>query len=316
MGEAFASTSDTQEQKASAVELGRGIYGYCSTSDPNCGFIVGEEAVIAIDARATPTLAREMISDIRTITDRPVKYLFLTHYHAVRALGAAAFEADLIFSSAATVELLRERGQADMDSEIGRFPRLFKGREEIVGLTAPHASFDGSLSFWLGRREIRFFQLGRAHTRGDTVCHVPDAGVLFSGDIIENRCGVYMGDGYLHDWLLTLERVRGLGAEVAVPGRGAPMQSRQEITEAIDSTKDFLASILGAVRFGLSQGHDLKGCYEIAERQCEDRFGSWPIYKHVLAFDVSRAYDELRGLEHPKIWTDARDQELWSALHR
>jgi glyoxylase-like metal-dependent hydrolase (beta-lactamase superfamily II) len=59
-------------------------------SDPNCGFIDGDEAVIVIDARATPTLACEMIADIRRIADRPIKYLFMTHYHAVRALGASA----------------------------------------------------------------------------------------------------------------------------------------------------------------------------------------------------------------------------------
>ncbi|MDI1261870.1 MAG: MBL fold metallo-hydrolase [bacterium] len=315
MTEAFASTKDTAEQRPEVVELGRGIYGYCSVSDPNCGFIVGDEAVIAIDARATPTLAREMIADIRRVTDRPIKYLFLTHYHAVRALGASAFGADLIFSSRATLELLRERGQADMDSEIGRFPRLFKGREEIPGLTLPHATFEAEFSFWLGNREVRFLRLGRAHTRGDTVCYVPDAGVVFTGDLVENRCGVYMGDGYPQEWLATLERLRALDAVAAVPGRGLPMMSRQQITEAIDMTKDFIASVIGAVRHGLAQGCDLRGCHEIAERLCGPRFGDWPIYTHVLAFDVARIFDELRGLEHPQIWTDARDQALWKALH-
>ncbi|EKF18100.1 MBL fold metallo-hydrolase [Nitratireductor pacificus] len=315
MSEAFASVTDMAEQKPQAVELGPNVYGYCSAHDPNCGFIVGDEAVIAIDARATPALAREMIADIRTVTDRPIKYLFMTHYHAVRALGASAFEADLIFSSLGTLQLLRERGQADMDSEIGRFPRLFKGREEIPGLTMPHASFEREFTFWLGGREIRFQHLGRAHTRGDTICHVPDAGVVFAGDIVENHCGVYMGDGYLGDWLETLERLRAVDAVAAVPGRGAPMQSRQAITEAIDSTKDFIATILNAVRHGLSRGHGLKGCYEIAKEHCDPRFGDWPIYQHVLAFDTARAFDELRGMEHPQIWTDERDQALWKTIH-
>lgn len=314
MTEAFASVSDIAEQKPKVVELGSGVYGYCSVHDPNCGFIVGDEAVIAIDARATPALAREMIADIRRITDRPIKYLFLTHYHAVRALGASAFGADFIFSSKDTLELLHERGQADMDSEIGRFPRLFKGREEIPGLTRPHASFEREFTFWLGKREVRFQHLGRAHTRGDTICHVPDAGVVFAGDIVENRCGVYMGDGYLRDWLATLERLREIDAVAAVPGRGAPMQSRQAITEAIDATKDFIATILNAVGHGLGRGYDLKGCYEIAKAHCDDRFGNWPIYQHVLAFDTARAFDELRGMEHPQIWTDERDQALWKAI--
>lgn len=315
MAEEFASTRDMTEQTPQIVELERDIYGYCSVSDPNCGFVVGEEAVLAIDARATPMLAREMIAGIRTVTDRPIKYLFLTHYHAVRALGASAFEADLVFSSRDTLALLRERGQADMESEIGRFPRLFKGREEIPGLTFPDATFETELSFHLGDRELRFLRLGRAHTRGDTVCHIPDAGVVFAGDLVENRCGVYMGDAYVQDWMTTLERLRALDCQAAVPGRGAPMRTRQEIADAIDTTKDFIASIVGAVRHGLSLGRDLKGCYEEAERICNPRFGDWPIYVHALAFDVARVYDELRGLEHPRIWTDARDQELWRTLH-
>jgi glyoxylase-like metal-dependent hydrolase (beta-lactamase superfamily II) len=315
MADAFASATDTTEQVPQIVELGRGIYGYCSVSDPNTGFVVGDDSVMVIDARATPTLAEEMIAGIRTVTDKPIRHLFLTHYHAVRALGASAFGDALIFSSAGTRDLLRERGQADKDSEIGRFPRLFKGAERITGLTHPQATFEREFSFWFGGRELRFMHLGRAHTKGDAVCYIPDANVVFAGDLVENRCGVYTGDAYMQDWLITLERLRALGCEAMVPGRGAPLTTRQGGTEAIDMTKDFIASLLDAVRHGLSQGEGLKGCYERAERSMTPRFGDWPIYTHALAFDVGRAYDELRGLEHPQIWTAARDQALWAAIH-
>ena len=93
------------------------------------------------------------------------------------------------------------------------------------------------------------------------------------------------------------------------------MKSRREITDAIDMTKDFIASVVTAVRHGLARGEDLRGCHDIAQRMCGPRFGDWPIYTHVLAFNVARVFDELRGLEHPRIWTDARDQELWATLH-
>jgi glyoxylase-like metal-dependent hydrolase (beta-lactamase superfamily II) len=315
MAEAFASVTDTAEQKPQVVELAKDIYGFCSISDPNCGFVVGDDSVIAIDARATPALAREMIAAIREITEKPIKFLFLTHYHAVRVLGASAFGAEMIYSSRDTLDLLRERGEADKASEIGRFPRLFKGMDEIPGLTMPHATFQGTFSFWHGAREVRFEQLGRAHTKGDTICRIPSEGVVFTGDLVENRCGVYMGDGYLRDWLETLERLRRIDAVAAVPGRGAPMMSRQAICDGIDMTKDFIASILHAVQTGLARGFALKGCHDLAHELLSPRFGDWPIYQHVLAFDVTRAYDELRGLEHPQIWTDARDQEMWKAIH-
>lgn len=311
----FASASDVQEQRAKLVELARNVYGYVSDFDPNCGFVVGDDAVLAIDTRATPRLAREWLEDIRTVTDKPVRYIFLTHYHAVRVMGAAAFKVDAIFSSAATLGWIEERGQADFESEVRRFPRLFNGVEEVPGLTRPRFTFEREMSFWFGERELKFMHLGRAHSIGDAVCWLPDAGVVFAGDLVENRCGVYTGDAYMRDWTQTLERLRALGAHTMVPGRGAALTSRQGVAEAIDSTKDFILTLLGAVEQGLRAGHSLKECYVHANRVMAPRFGDWPIYKHALPFDVARAYDEVRGFEHPVIWTAERDAELWKVIH-
>lgn len=315
MTTAFASANDTTDQKARVVELARGVYGYVSQSDPNCGFVVGDEGVLVIDARATPQLASEMMDDIRTVTDRPVRYVFLTHYHAVRALGASAFGAEAVISSRDTLHLIRERGAADMESEMRRFPRLFKGAEQIPGLTLPRMTFETGMSFWFGERELRFSHLGRGHSRGDAVCWIPDAGVVFAGDLVENRCGVYTGDAYMRDWLSTLERLRALDAPVVVPGRGPAMTDRQQVSDAVDATKDFIISVLESVEIGLKAGKGLRDCYRIAEERMTPRFGDWPIFVHALAFDVARAYDELRGFEHPRIWTAERDAELWNTIH-
>lgn len=312
---AFASAGDMQEQKARVVQLSQNAYGFISDHDPNCGFVVGDNSVLVIDPRATPRMARELKDAISSVTDKPVGYIFLSHYHAVRVLGASVFAPAPIISSRATLSLVRERGQADMDSEIGRFPRLFDGLEEIPGLTPPSITFESELSLWLGDTEVRFVHLGRGHSAGDSICWLPQQDVIFSGDLVENRCGVYMGDAYLQEWPRTLDKLRELDAKTMVPGRGAAMMSRKEISDAIASTQDFISSILHAVRYGLSQGGGLRECYDIAERLLTPVFGDWPIYTHVLAFDVARAYDELRGIEHPRIWTDERDQELWGILH-
>jgi glyoxylase-like metal-dependent hydrolase (beta-lactamase superfamily II) len=84
---------------------------------------------MVIDAQATPLLAREVIRRIRRVTSKPIKYVVLSHYHAVRVLGASAYRAQEIIASDATLELIRERGAQDMKSEMGRFPRLFQGRK-------------------------------------------------------------------------------------------------------------------------------------------------------------------------------------------
>ncbi len=312
----FASASDTREQKPHVRELAPNVYGYISDFDPNCGFVVGEDYVALIDTRPTPRMARDFLAAIRTVTDKPIKTIVLTHYHAVRVMGASAFDqVQTIIASNGTLDWIRTRGQADFDSEVGRFPRLFASVEEIPGLTMPTTTFDRGMSLWLGGgRELRLMGLGRGHSSGDTVAWLPDCGVLFSGDVVENHCGVYAGDAYIQDWAGTLDAVLALRPRVLVPGRGAVLQGEAACTEAINLTKSFLSTLLASVRSGIEAGDGLRGCFERAEQAMKPRFGDWPVFQHVLPFDVSRAYDELRGIEHPVIWTADRDRELWQTL--
>ena len=316
----FASASDTREQKPQLRKLAPGAYGYISDFDPNCGFVVGDDHVVLIDTRPTPRMARDFLAAIRTVTDKPVKTIVLTHYHAVRVMGASAFdEVAQIVASNGTLDWIRTRGQADFDSEVGRFPRLFAGVEEIPGLTFPTMSFAGEMSLWLGPRpgtgrELRLMALGRGHSSGDTVAWLPDCGVLFSGDVVENHCGVYAGDAYIGDWAGTLDAVAALEPRVLVPGRGAVLQGEAACAEAIGLTQAFLSTLLDSVKAGIAAGDTLKGCFARAEAAMAPRFGGWPVFQHVLPFDVSRAYDELRGIEHPVVWTAERDRELWQVL--
>lgn len=311
----FASASDLKEQRPRIVELATNVYGYISDFDPNAGFIVGDDHVIAIDTRPTPRMARSFLADIATVTDKPVKFIVLTHYHAVRVMGASAFpDLAAIISSRGTYDWIMERGQADFESEVGRFPRLFAGVEEVPGLTVPQVTFEQSMSLWLGSREVRLLSLGRGHSGGDAVAWLPDCGVLFSGDVVENRCGVYAGDAYLRDWAGTLDRVRALEPRVLVPGRGSQTNDAAQSREAIDLTQAFITALLAGVQGGIDAGSDLRGCFERTEAAMTPRFGSWPVYQHVLPFDVSRAWDELHGVEHPRVWTAERDRELWQTL--
>ena len=316
MNVSFASASDTREQKPRVRELAPNVYGYISDFDPNCGFVVGEDHVVLIDTRPTPRMARDFLAAIGTVTDKPIKTIVLTHYHAVRVMGASAFdEVQTIIASNGTLDWIRTRGQADFDSEVGRFPRLFEGVEEIPGLTMPTMTFEREMSLWLGGgRELRLMALGRGHSSGDTVAWLPDCGVMFSGDVVENHCGVYAGDAYIQDWLGTLDAALALRPRVLVPGRGAVLQDEAACAESINMTKSFLSTLLASVRAGIDAGDSLRGCFERTEHAMKPRFGDWPVFQHVLPFDVSRAYDELRGIEHPVIWTAERDKELWNVL--
>src|SRR5215510_5447449 len=141
----FASQADLAEKKVSFDKLTDHAYAYTAEGDPNTGIIVGDNAVLVADTQATPVMAQDVIRRIRAVTDKPIKYVVLTHYHAVRVLGASAYGAQEIIASQDTYDLIVERGEADMKSEIARFPRLFRAVESVPGLTWPTVVFEKRL---------------------------------------------------------------------------------------------------------------------------------------------------------------------------
>jgi glyoxylase-like metal-dependent hydrolase (beta-lactamase superfamily II) len=314
MTKGFASTADTAEKTVSFDEVGRGLYAYTAEGDPNSGIIVGDDAVMVVDAQATPAMAQQVIERVRKVTDKPIKYVLLTHYHAVRVLGASAYKGAEILCSDIARDMIVERGRQDMDSEIGRFPRLFRAVESIPGLTWPSITFARRMSVWLGKREVRIMHLGRAHTAGDVVAWVPDARVVFSGDLVEYRSACYCGDAHFTDWPATLDRLSALGAQAMVPGRGAALGTPAKTAEGIAMTRDFLGTLYGAVGRSVAAGHSLKQAFGAARTVMDPKFSSFAIYEHCLPFNVARAFDEAKGIDHPVIWTAERDREMWAAL--
>jgi glyoxylase-like metal-dependent hydrolase (beta-lactamase superfamily II) len=314
MAKAFASQADLSEKKTTFAKLGYGLYCLTAEGDPNSGVIVGDDGVMVVDARATPVLARELIERIRGVTDKPIKYVLLSHYHAVRVLGASAYGAEHVIASQGTYELIRERGQQDFDSEAQRFPRLFRAVETVPGLTWPTLVFERSLTLFMGKREVQILHLGKGHTKGDTVAWLPREKVLFSGDLVEYGAAPYCGDAHFREWPETLEKLRALGAEKLVPGRGEAVMTAAEVNRAIDGTQGFLRDMTREVEAGVRDGRRLKEVYDAAYKAMAPKYGQWVIFEHCQPFNVSRCYDEMSGVEHPRIWTAERDMEMWKAL--
>ena len=313
----FASTGDMTPKNVSFTQLGEGLYAYTAEGDPNTGVIIGDDGVMIVDAQATPAMARDVIAKIRSVTDKPIRYVLLSHYHAVRVLGASAYaDAHAIIASDATRALIVERGAQDMASEIGRFPRLFQGKETIPGLTWPTLTFTGEISVWLGKREVRIAQPGRGHTAGDTIDYVPDAGVLFSGDLVEYKSACYCGDAHYQDWPETLKKLMRYDPVAVVPGRGDALVGKPDVAAAFAGTHNFLTSLYSTVRDSVGRGETLKQAYDNVRKVMDGPFGHYAIYEHCLPFNVSRAYDEARGIDHPVIWTAERDVAMWKALEK
>jgi glyoxylase-like metal-dependent hydrolase (beta-lactamase superfamily II) len=314
MAKGFASTTDMAEKKITFSEIGTDLYAFTAEGDPNSAVIVGDDGCIVFDAQATPALANKVIERVRTVTDKPIKYVVLSHYHAVRVLGASAFHAEAVVSSQETRRLVEERGQQDWDSEFGRFPRLFQGSESIPGLTWPTLTFEGEMSIYLGKREVRLMQLGAGHTSGDIVAWVPDAEVMFSGDLIEYHSACYCGDAHLREWPMTLNEILDFNPKAIAPGRGDALKGLSTTREAIAMTRDFVGSLYGAAELAVAKGRSLKETMAATREVMDPKFSSFAIYEHCLPFNVSRAYDEASGIDDPVIWTAERDREMWAAL--
>lgn len=310
----FASTADLSEKKVSFDQLGEGLYAYTAEGDPNSGIIVGDDGVMVVDAQATPAMAEDVIARVAKITDKPIKYVLLSHYHAVRVLGASAYKGAEIICSDTARAMIVERGQQDMDSEIGRFPRLFQAVETIPGLTWPTVTFPDQMSVWLGKREVRIMHIGRGHTAGDVIALVPDADVVFSGDLVEYHSACYCGDAHFSDWPGTLDILAEMKPRALVPGRGAALTNAAQVAEGIASTSEFLTTLYGIVSEQVAKGRSLKETFDATKAAMDPKFSSYAIYEHCMPFNVSRAYDEAKGVAWPQIWTAQRDREMWAAL--
>ena len=314
MAKAFASQADLAEKTIAFTEIGKGLYAFTAQGDPNSGVIVGDDSVMVIEAQATPRLAKKVIDCVRSVTDKPITHVVLTHYHAVRVLGASAFQAQQVIMSETARAMVAERGQEDWDSEFQRFPRLFEGHESIPGLTWPTTTFQGRMTVFLGKRRVDLMQLGRAHTAGDVVAHVADANAMFTGDIVEAHSACYCGDGHFGDWGPTLERIRGYDLDAIAPGRGDAVIGQTAVNGAIDRTKDFVASTYRPIAKIAARGGSLREAWNAMRAECDPKFRDYAIYEHCLPFNVSRAYDEARGIDTPRIWTAQRDIDMWAAL--
>lgn len=110
MAKAFASQGDTAEKKISFTEVGKDLWAFTAEGDPNTGVIIGDDSVMIFDAQATPRLASMVVEKIRTVTDKPISHVVLSHYHAVRVLGASAYHARDIVMGEKARAMVVERG--------------------------------------------------------------------------------------------------------------------------------------------------------------------------------------------------------------
>ena len=184
----------------------------------------------------------------------------------------------------------------------------------MPGLTWPTMTFTGEMTLWLGKLEVKIKQIGRGHTKGDTIVYLPQQNICFSGDLVEADAACYAGDAYFTDWPQTLDKLAAMNFDQLVPGRGPTLMSPAEVKKGLAYTRDFTSTLYKGAQEAVAKGMDLKATMAHVRKTMDPKFAQVFIYEHCLPFDVTRAHDEASGVQHPRIWTAERDQQMWHAL--
>lgn len=261
--------TSSNSARTEIVELARGVYARLHEGLTNAGIIVGDDSVLVIDSLRVPSFARDLRADVRRLTDKPVRYLVDTHGHWDHAFGNEEFTDAIILGHVNCRRELEEYGEAWRANVIARNTEW---SEEIrtVRITPPDLTFDHRLELHFGGRRVDLVYLGRAHTSGDIFINLPDDGLLFTGDVVQDGGVPYMQDGYMRDWVETDTRLIDLPFDHFVSGHG-PIGGKPALTEA----RDFIASLVSSTERAFRDGQDVAQATETVQRALEGRFGGW-----------------------------------------
>jgi cyclase len=252
-------------------EVAGGVFCAIATGVPyyvaNSVVVLGQDGVLVVDSGAGPNEARVLLAAIRRISDQPVRWVIDTHFHFDHAFGNEAFPDASIVAHEATRELLGRDGLtlsgyvAGLPAQIEKARRdsapsaaaLEAYQKELAALvpTGPDLTFSERLTLWLGGREVRLLHLGRGHTAGDVVVHLPQERVVCTGDLFNGYIG-YMGDAYVDEWADTLERLAALDFETVVPGHGTPFKGKDAIAPVQACLRDLWRQAASFKRDGVS----------------------------------------------------------------
>jgi glyoxylase-like metal-dependent hydrolase (beta-lactamase superfamily II) len=187
--------------------------------DQNIGVVLGDGEVLVVDTRSTHVQAREILTDLRELTAAQVTVVVDTHGHFDHAFGNSVFRPATIWGHDRCVTFMARTGEARRAVIAAEEPEIAADLSEVV-IDPPDRTFAETAYVEVGGRHVELRYLGLGHTDHDIVMNVPDAGVLFAGDLVENGAVPFFGDGYPLDWPETTSRVAELVVGVVVPGHG------------------------------------------------------------------------------------------------
>ncbi len=248
----------------------------------NAGFVVTEEGVVVIDALGTPKLGSRLIATIRQVTDRPIRFLILTHNHPDHSYGAIALKraGAVIIAHGATLDYLRStRFERSVAFRRAIIPEDMEGFEGAV----PDILVDGPLyskvTLKAGGKTFDIYNTGPHHSFGDLVIHQVEDGIVWIGDLAFNQRVTFMGDGNSRlaiqgqDWLLK----RFKGARLMVPGHGS---AQTPPFPMVKRTRDYMQRLRDFMARAIEEGLDLQDAVD----KSVEAFADW---KEVRLFGLN-----------------------------
>jgi glyoxylase-like metal-dependent hydrolase (beta-lactamase superfamily II) len=246
--------------------------------DQQIGVILGGGDVAVIDTRSTPIQAREIVDAIRELTRDPVSIVIDTHWHFDHSFGNATFRPATIWGHARVPGRMLGQGPSVIEEVAAEIPSIADDIRQVV-IDPPERTFDDTATVAVGDRELRLTYLGRAHTDTDIAIEVPDANVLFAGDLLEEGATPSFGDSYPLEWPGTVERLLPLATGAVVPGHGAV------------GDRAFVASQLENLRSQVA----LARLVHAGELDIEAAITSSPYGPETSRGPLERALEQLRG---------------------
>ena len=184
------------------------------------GVVLGGRDVLVVDTRSTPAQAREIASELRELTRNPVSIIVDTHWHFDHTFGNSVFRPATAWGHVRAAARLRADGRATIEEIAAELPEIASDIRETI-IDPPERTFEDRATVAVGDRVVELSYHGRAHTDGDIVLVVPDANVLFAGDLLEEGAPPSFGDSFPLEWPATVERLLSLATGAVVPGHGA-----------------------------------------------------------------------------------------------
>ncbi|MCU0236423.1 MAG: MBL fold metallo-hydrolase [Acidobacteria bacterium] len=303
-----------------AVPVANGLYLVEGLEGGNVAFLVTDEGVLVVDSGTSPEAGRLIMAEIAKKTDKPVKYLVLTHYHGDHTFGLQAFPSstviiaqqntadnirhlneprirgmmekampEMVAAQKLAVDKLRKKKGKDLKKEEERLQELEAGLAQLRELrfVYPAITFQTKLSVFLGGQEVEVVHLGRAHTDGDALVHFPGLNVLHTGDLLFAASYPYIGVEAGADtasWIAAIERAASWEVETVIPGHGR-ITDKQGLLKMAAYLSELREAVKGAIAAGKS----------LAEAKKMAPLPSWKGFdrERQLPMNIEAVYNEL-----------------------